>query len=589
MMKKLRIWLLTIIVLTGSVLSIGIVTPVMTQDEKPQLGSTWTGTPVVAPEAGEPQLESTLIGNNEFTVGQSSALQIMVQNKGLFTGQKRNPNDSVTPLGYSSSVGVAQLPRTTAFGITATLKSSTQSIQIVSGSAGIGTLSVGMSMPQPTTYQLRVAEDAQPGTYQLELELEYQFLDTVVWLNPGPTGQPYYASNYKYTWNEKIQTQEISIKVTGTCFSVQSVKTEAIRAGATGTITATIENSGDAKVTKVTAEIVPGGDLVPVDKGVFLGDLNSGESKVAAFRVTVSPEVIAKTSPLDIAVNYDDENGVARQTVMSIGVPIEAGEDDFLVTRVETEGVRAGTTGIITVTLKNNTAGQAHGVSAEILPGGYFVPVDKGSFLGDIKNGDSGTTQFKVSIAQDAIAKTSPLDILIKYKDENNVPLQATVTIGVPVEQEPEFEIQSVKIDGKLTPGAERVIEIPIKNVSDYELQDAIARINIVDPFATAPFSTTDDTAYIGTLQPGENGTGKFKISVDAEALPKAYVVEVEIKYWDSFGNSYISQPVKAIITVQPPSGLTVTTIVLISVIAIVLIIGILYFVRRSKKPVQSN
>ncbi len=473
-------------------------------------------------------------------------------------------------------------PFTTAFSPTATLKSNTEPIEIVSSPVGMGSLPLGVATQQPVTFQLRVAQNAKPGTYQLELEFEYQYLNNVDWLNPAFITTPYYEAQYRFFWSGKTESQEIPIKIVGTYFSVKDIKAEDIRAGATGTITATIANSGGAKASEATAEIVPGGSFVPVDKGVFLGNLNSDESKAAQFKVTVSAEAIAKTSPLNIAIKYKDENDVPRQTVLNVGIPIGTVENGFLVTSVGTDGISAGTTGIITVTLKNNAAGQAHEVTAEIVPGQYFVPVDTRSFLGDVKNGDSTTTRFKVSVSKDALAKTSPLDILVKYNDENNVPRQAQLTVGVPVKEEPEFEIQPVRVNGKLTPGAETVIEIPIKNASDYTLKDATARINIVDPFSTAPFSTTDDTAYIGTLRPGESGTGRFKISVDSDVVPKPYTVEVEVKYWDSLGNSYISEPMYAVVSVQPPSEFSITTIILISLVAIV-IVGIMFYIIRKR------
>ena len=163
---------------------------------------------------------------------------------------------------------------------------------------------------------------------------------------------------------------------------------------------------------------------MPVDKGAFLGDLGGGESRAAAFKVTVAPEAIAKTSPVDILIKYKDENNVARQTTVSIGVPVGAVQKDFSVTDVKTEGIRAGATGIITLTLQDEAAGNAYEVTAELVPGAYFIPVDVRSFLGDLKNGGSSTTQFKVSVSKDAIAKTSPLDIMIKYNDSNNIQRQ---------------------------------------------------------------------------------------------------------------------------------------------------------------------
>jgi hypothetical protein len=458
-MKKLYFWLSIIMVLT---LFAG------------------TAAPALARVKGEPDLQVMVIGSGEFPVGQTGALQIMLQNNGTFSGGTEDPDDQVMALGYTSALGVTLAPPcTTAISVTAALKSTSPSIEVLSGPTAVGTLPRGMTTAQPVTFQLQVAEDAQPGTYSLQVELKYQYLQNVNWLNPiqlvpaGVTSSTY-QPEFAFYWGNKEQQAEIPITVVGTYFSV--------------------------------------------------------------------------------AVTH-------------------------------TEGVRVGTTGVITLNIQNSGGDQADEVTAEVVPGVNFSPLGPASFLGDIPGGSSVTTQFKVSVSPEAIAKDCPLDILIKYKDGKNIPRQLPLTVGIPVAEEVKFELQPTQVDGgNLTPGAEKIIEIPVVNASDYEVKDATARINIVDPFSTAPFSTTDDTAYIGTLQPGESGTAKFRITVDTDAVAKTYTLEVEVKYWDSLDNSYISQPMRAVVTVQPSSGLSVTTIIILSLVALAIIGIIFYLIRRGRK-----
>jgi hypothetical protein len=372
-------------------------------------------------------------------------------------------------LGYLTATGVALVPPcTTAVGVTATLTSGSSSIEVVSGAASIGTLSRGISTTQPITFQLYIHKDAQPGTYKLDLKLEYQYLSDVDWLNPGEA-----SPQFDFHWGSRVQQEQISIKVVGTYFS--------------------------AVVT-------------------------------------------------------------------------------------QTEGVRAGATGIITVDIQNGGASEAYGVTAEIVLGTSISPIGPASFLGDVTGNSSVTTQFKVSVSKEAIAKNSSVGILVKYKDDRDVPRQSLLTIGIMVEGELNFEVQTVRVNGKFTPGSERIITIPIVNAGDYEAKDAVARINIVNPFAAAPFSTTDDTAYIGTLQPGESGLAKFRISVDTDAVPKPYILEVEVQYWDSLGNSYTSDTMRATVTVQQPSGVSTTTIILISLAVVAFVVVLFNVVRRRRK-----
>ncbi len=359
-------------------------------------------------------------------------------------------------------------PCTTAIGITANLTSASSLIEVLSGKASLGTLSRGMSAIQPITFQLYTHEDAEPGTYNLDLQFEYQYLEDVDWLNPGEV-----TPQFEFHWDNRVQEEQISITVVGTYFSAVVTQTEGIRAGATGTITMDIQNSGSSEAYDVTAEIVPGGSVTPI--------------------------------------------------------------------------------------------GQA-------------------SFLGDMPGNSSATTQFKVAVSQEAIAKSSSVSILVEYEGDRDIPRQSLLSVGVAIEGSLDFEVQPVEVDGSLTAGSERVITIPIVNVGDCRAEDAIARINIVNPFAVAPFSTTDDTAYMGTLEPGESGLAKFNIGVDSDALAKPYILEVQVEYWDSSGNSYISDTMRATVTVEQPSGLSTTAIVLISVGGVVVILLLLGALRRRRK-----
>jgi hypothetical protein len=427
-----------------------------------------TSVPAMAAVSGKPDLQATVVGSGELTVGQIGAVQVMVQNVGSFSGDVEDPADQVMAMGYITATGVPLGPCTTAIGITAISTSSVSSIEVLGGEATLGTLSRGMSTVQPVTFQLYVQEDAEPGTYNLDLRFEYQYLKDVDWLNPGGT-----TPQFDFHWGDRVEEEEITITVVGTYFSAIVTQTEGIRAGGTGTITLDVKNSGALEAYDVTAEIVPGSSVSPI--------------------------------------------------------------------------------------------GQA-------------------SFLGDMPGGSSVTTQLKASVSSKAIAQNSSVDILINYEDARNLPRQSLLTIGVMIEAKLDFEVEPVQVEGHLTPGSKAVIAIPIVNAGDYVADDAVARINIVNPFATAPFSTTDDTSVIGTLEPGEIGLAKFNISVDSDALPEPYMLEVQVEYFDSLGNSYMSDTMRIAVTVEQPYGLPIWALVLISIAGVAFILVMLGIARRRRR-----
>jgi hypothetical protein len=433
---------------------------------------------------GSPELDATLVGNNEFMVGQDGVLQIMVHNNGTFSGEIEDPNDKVMAIGYTTQMGTILVPPcTTAVDITATLMSDVPSIEVLNSTVVIGTLPSGGFTVQPMAFQIRVDEDTRPGKYQLKLKLEYTYLENVRWLNEVDYPEyvdelqlsPYYEPEYEFFRASGMTTEYILLRIYGTHFSAQVIETEGVMAGATGIIAATIENSGLGEAKEVTAEIVPTSNFIPVDQKALLGDLGGGESSVVKFKVEVSSEAIAKISPLDIVMKYKDENDVYRQTQLTVGVPIR----------------------------------------------------DK---------------------------------------------------VG--------FEIQQSNPDiAVLNPGSEAVISVHIKNTGDSETRDVVARINAVDPF-----TSTDEISYVGTLRGGETGVAKFRISTDNDAVPKPYALNVVVKYWDAEGTSYTSKPMKVKLDIEQPVDNSTPVWQIVGIIAGVSAgLGYYFFNKRRKKSVKAE
>jgi hypothetical protein len=212
------------------------------------------------------------------------------------------------------------------------------------------------------------------------------------------------------------------------------------------------------------------------------------------------------------------------------------------------------------LTLGNNGE-TAYDVTAEVVPSGNFVPVDRSSYLGTVDAGARVSTEFKIAVSDDAIAKTSPLTILVHYRDKQDVERTSTVTAGVVISPDIAFEIVDTELDGMLAPGSDAELVLSVKNLSETDVNDAIARVNAIDPF-----SSTDDTAYIGDIPAGETKTARVKLSADDDAMPKMYGIDVEVKYRDGNGDSYTSDSMKATVEVVEKKGLPLESIILIVV-----------------------
>ncbi len=218
---------------------------------------------------------------------------------------------------------------------------------------------------------------------------------------------------------------------------------------------------------------------------------------------------------------------------------------------------------------------------------------------GTLVSGDetSSPAQFSIEISENAPAGEYPLRLDLYYGYQKNIEVSGdnetdlgitnmdvgmwydmgsqNITLPVYVKEAAEFEV--INVSSELVPGADGMLYATYTNVGEVVAEDAIVRISAADPF-----STTDDQAYLGSLEPGESAIAIFKLKVDDTAVSKPYAINSEIKYEDQDGHSRISDSIKIRTEVVEPesSGFAnTTTIVLISGVAIIAIVS--YFAYR--------
>ena len=128
-----------------------------------------------------------------------------------------------------------------------------------------------------------------------------------------------------------------------------------------------------------------------------------------------------------------------------------------------------------------------------------------------------------------------------------------------------------------ITAGDKQVIEVTYRNTGSGTAYSAQSRISAVDPF-----TSNDDTAFLGDLGPGETAVARYEVSADESATPKEYGLDSEIQYRDALGNSQISDTMKVRVAVEEPSK--VTSILLIVVLIGAIIAAGYYFLVMKKK-----
>jgi hypothetical protein len=322
-----------------------------------------------------------------------------------------------------------------------------------------------------------------------------------------------------------------------------------------------------------------------------IGDIAGGVSKPVTFLVKFNKGARAGTYDIPLTLKYqyvewtDQEGGNLLRTGYldkTVTLPLKVtvrSNVNLEVDEVSTDHINVGTEGYLTLKLRNAGFEHAQKAVAKLARDGAspLIPTDGSVYIGEFKPGDVVECTFKVSASKDAEAQAYPIDVMVQYEKSNGEKETSdTEIVGVPVGGKIDFAI--VSSASTVYPGQKATIDVTYKNVGSATAYNAQARVSAVDPF-----TSNDDTAYLGDLEPGQTAVAHYTVSVDKEATVKQYGLDSEIRYRDALDNSQISDTMKMTVTVvkSDPMVAALTNPIIIAVILAVLIGAGYYIYRR--------
>ena len=149
-----------------------------------------------------------------------------------------------------------------------------------------------------------------------------------------------------------------------------------------------------------------------------------------------------------------------------------------------------------------------------------------------------------------------------------------SINLSVVVKGKADFEV--VNVDTDLNAGQSGgTARITYKNMGKETAKDAIARVSLF-----MPFSSEDDQAFLGTMNPQDEATVTFKIDVKDGATTGNYSINSEVKYTDLKGNSITSESVSIPLKVGPARQ----SYTRIAILALIALAGIGIYIFKKKK-----
>ncbi|MCH7661052.1 MAG: hypothetical protein IH933_10925 [Euryarchaeota archaeon] len=518
--------------------------------------------------------------DNVVEPGEETAVSVILENEGQITEDGSETEEAAV---------------TEARGVTAELDSGDAPVSVNSGEAQLG--SVQQEQTATESFDITVDGDAQPGTYELPLELTYTY-------TPEVDGDEQ-ADEVTETTTETV---EIEIDESSQ-FEIEGA-TSGVSAGESGESTIDITNTGpnDASEAVVTLDAPDSNlDITSQSTDIYIGEWGAGETEAIDFVTELDEDALAQDYTIYATVEYLDENEneqTSRQ--LRTGIPTTEGQG-FSVDSVESD-LWVGEDGEVSGEITNEGPNQVDNVVLQLGDGGgeeldilgdvgESSSVDLGEnvepretqySVGTLSSGESAQFSFPLAVSSEAEPGPREAEVTTRYRTlggdvQTSDPLDLSVEIGderdiFTVEsQDPEASEESDETgaeteetdstdDATFDPGETSTLEIAVTNDHDETLSNVRAQT-----FTNDPLEIADSEVFIPEIEPGETELLQFDLEVSEGADPQSYPVEIDFQYDDEENTDQLSDTYQVPVTVTEPAddGLSWALVVFVGVILV--------------------
>ncbi|MDD1684313.1 MAG: NEW3 domain-containing protein [Methanoregula sp.] len=325
-----------------------------------------------------------------------------------------------------------------------------------------------------------------------------------------------------------------------------------------------------------------------------IGDMASQQVKTVKITTKITSDATAGEYTLPLTIGYlylaassqeaadvlQSDYRQANETVPLI-IKIKP-EVRIRVLEVVPENLSVGTGGYLNLTIRNDGFGDGKKATVKLLRNGNspVIPTDSSVYVGDFPRNGTVTCRYKVAISADAEEQSYPVDVAVSYENhDGDMVTSASDTVGIPVRGKITFAVVSDPVS--VTPGSDAVITVQYRNTGSVPAYNGQARLSVVDPF-----TSSDNSAFLGDMKPGEEATATYRVTTDSGAEAQEYMLDTEIRYRDELDNSQISDTFKLRVRVAPSSPLSGIVALLPVLVLAVIAAGAGYYllVMRKKK-----
>jgi hypothetical protein len=400
---------------------------------------------------------------------------------------------------------------------------------------------VGEERPRDVNVAVTVPDDAEPGTYDLEVDVSYSHVSQY-WTS----GTTQYSQDHSHTIEETI---EIDVEDTAR-FELSNVTTDA-QIGNDGEFNATLENVGSERAEDVRLVLESSSSAIafggtPATE-LYVGSLDPGETAQVRTDVSVIPGASVRDYSIGGSVTYADADGFQRKDPdLAVGVrPIS--EQTFSIENTSGD-LRAGEERQISVTIRNDGP---RAVTDPVVAVGFENPnvyLDSPQqAIENLDGNETATLTYAVDVSAVVQESQQGVTVTVAYTDSDG-DRRRSDAMATDAHIDPERDQFDVAVvNGSITAGSTDTVELNVTNRGDRPLSEIEVKAYLDDPL-----DSNDDAAMIDSLEPGESSTISFDVSAAGSAPSKTYALSTDFHYERPDGDAELSRTYAIPIHVQP-------------------------------------
>ncbi|MDV7349618.1 exo-alpha-sialidase [Halorubrum distributum] len=297
---------------------------------------------------------------------------------------------------------------TTARNVVVELDSNSAPLTVETAEHSVG--SISENEPRSVPFAVDVPEDAQPGTYEVDVEMTYSYTSF------RRSGGGENERTYTVTDTVEIEIDDAPQ------FRLTTVDDSGLQIGESGPLTVQIENIGGEPARNVALSLNSQSSMVGFDGQQSdvgrVDTLAPGEATTITYEAAVKSDASVRQYELGGTVQYTDPDGIdGRDTDLSTGIK-PAAEQGFNLNIVDGT-VRVDEETTVQVRVTNEGPRTANDVALDFAREYPTLRLLVGSVsAGTLEHGESATVRLPIAATRDAEAVEKSLDMRVQYRTD---------------------------------------------------------------------------------------------------------------------------------------------------------------------------